>query len=56
MELMLQLVVALIIVGLIVWLVQQYLPVPVLFKQLIIVVVVVALIIFLLRLFGMLHA
>ena len=52
---LIQLVIALIIVGLVVWLVQNYLPVPPMFKNLIIVVLVLILIIFLLRIFGIIR-
>jgi hypothetical protein len=51
---LIQLVIALVIVGLILWLVQQFLPVPPVFKSAIYAIVVIILILWLLRVFGLL--
>jgi hypothetical protein len=50
-----ELVVVLIVAGLVLWLVQQFLPIPVGLKNLIYVVIVLILILYLLRIFGILR-
>jgi hypothetical protein len=53
--LLIQLIVALVIVGLLLWLVQSFLPVPPVIKNIIYVVVIIIVLIYLLRLFGYGH-
>ena len=53
---MISLIVTLAIVGLIVWLVTAYIPMPEVFKKVIYVVAVVCVLLFVLRAFGILHS
>jgi hypothetical protein len=50
-----QLVVVLLIVGLLLWAIQQFLPIPAPIKNIIYVVIVVILALYLLRVFGIVH-
>jgi hypothetical protein len=53
--LLIQLIIVLIIVGLLLWLVQSYLPVPPMIKSVINIVMVLIVILYLLRMFGIVH-
>ena len=52
---LIQLVIILVIVGLLLWVVQQFLPVPVVIKNVIHVLVILIVILYLLRVFGIVH-
>jgi hypothetical protein len=51
---LIQLIVVLAVVGLIVWLVVTYIPMPVIFQRIIIGVAVVCVVLYILRVFGLL--